>query len=73
MCVSSSMTVPECPFVYRPSMQHRNAYASHRTDFAGGVVWWQDYNVSKRRGSYSHFAPGHTHTAIAPQSIQLHI
>ena len=73
MGVSSSMTVPEYPFVYHSYIQHRNACPSHRTDFAGGVVWWQDYNVSKRRGGYSHFAPGHTHTAIAPQSIQLYI
>ena len=28
------------------------AYAYHicRTDFSGGIIWWHDYDVAKRRG-----------------------
>ena len=28
------------------------AYAYHicRTDFPGGIIWWHDYDVAKRRG-----------------------
>ena len=26
------------------------AYHIYRTDFPGGVIWWHDYDVAKRRG-----------------------
>jgi len=25
-------------------------YPTHRTDFPGGVIWWHDYKLAKRRG-----------------------
>ena len=26
------------------------AYHIYRTDFPGGIIWWHDYDVAKRRG-----------------------
>ena len=37
---------------------------THRTDFRNGVVWWQDYDISKRRGSH-HINIQHTQPACA--------
>ena len=43
-------------FVYdmytRPYAGTGRYHYMHRTDLPGGVVWWNDYEVSKRRGNY---------------------
>ena len=46
ICVSLCSVVACSPTCSKPFD------APRRTDFAGGVVWWQDYTLMKRRGPY---------------------